>query len=139
MNSSPNNQVTGDTKSPRRSDKIATYIARGISCCIGITLLITFVVVLIKGMPPNFENLMMFGAIIGLCLGYGLGGDIWGARLFGLFAHLNTWRRFGQDGKPSSPFIRFMSKTLLFIFVGVLVLILALIVRAVVYSRYAAP
>ena len=33
---------------------------------------------------------MIFGAITGLFIGYGVGGDVWGARLFDIFTGENT-------------------------------------------------
>ncbi len=36
------------------------------------------------------ESMAAFGALTGLFLGYGLGGDLWGARLFDLFAHTQS-------------------------------------------------
>jgi len=66
---------------------------------------------------------MMFGAMIGLCLGYGLGGDIWGARLFGLFSYLNTkgLTKQGLAKQNETPFVRFMAKAMFFVAIGFLV------------------
>ena len=105
----------------------ATFIARVIGCCIGIALLIIFVALQIWK-TANFKTWTTFGAMIGLCLGYGLGGDIWGARFFDFFTHQKTERLVGQ------PLPR-LSKTLLFILVGVLVFLLVLFVRVILYNR----
>jgi hypothetical protein len=56
--------------------------------------------------------------MIGLCLGYGLGGDMWGARLFGFFMHLNTK---GVVEQNETPFVRFVSKAILFIAIALVV------------------
>jgi hypothetical protein len=102
----------------------ATFIAGVIACCIGTALLITFAALQIWK-TINLETWITFGAIIGLCLGYGLGGDIWGARLFDFFTHRKTERLVGQP-------VPRLSKTLLFILVGVLVLLLALFIRVLI-------
>ena len=107
---------------------IATFIARLISCCIGIALLITFVALQIWK-TTNLKVWMTFGAMIGICLGYGLGGDIWGARLFDFFTHQKTERLVGQ------PLPR-LSKTLLFILIGALVFLLALFIHVLIYNRH---
>jgi hypothetical protein len=117
-------------KDPRKSYKITTYIARIMVCCFGVLLLVGFVACK-AWKTASFEKLMMLGAMIGLCLGYGLGGDIWGARLFGFFTHMNTR---GVAEANDTPFVRFMSKAILFIaiVVGVifsLVLIIAYLNR----------
>ncbi|HZF02568.1 MAG TPA: hypothetical protein VE344_11835 [Methylomirabilota bacterium] len=70
-------------ENPRKTDKIATYIARIIACCVGILLVGIFIALKIWK-TANFEQLMMYGAMTGLCLGYGLGGDVLGAKIFSL-------------------------------------------------------
>jgi hypothetical protein len=112
--------------SPRKSDKVATYIARFIVCCIGISLLVIFVAFKIWK-TANFKQWMMFGAMIGLCIGYGLGGDIWGARLFGFFTHLNTK---GVVEQNETPFVRFMSKAILFIAIGFVIFFSVILIIA---------
>ena len=104
-------------KGPRESDRIATYVARIIVSCIGILLLVVFVALKIWK-TASFEHLMMLGATIGLCLGYGLGGDILGARLFGFFMHLNTK---GVVEQNETPFVRFASRAILFIAIALVV------------------
>jgi len=118
-------------KSQEKKDKIATYIARFLVCCIGILLVIIFVILKIWK-TANFEQLMVFGAMIGLCLGYGLGGDIWGARLFGLFTHLNTKGLTKQElaKQNETPFVRFMAKAILFIAIGFAVFFSTILVIA---------
>jgi hypothetical protein len=113
-------------KNPRKSYKIATYIARFMVCCFGILLLVGFVACK-AWKTANFEILMMFGAITGVCMGYGLGGDIWGARLFGFFTHLNTK---GMVESNDTPFVRFMSKAILFIAIGFVVFVSLVLIIA---------
>lgn len=96
---------------PRKSDKFATAIARFLACCIGISLLIIFVVLKIWK-KANFEELMLFSAMTGLCVGYGLGGDIWGAKLFDVFTHLNASKAVEADKKDNRQ-TRFLSKVVL--------------------------
>jgi hypothetical protein len=132
MNSSPK---TNDAKPRRKGDKVATYIARGIGCCIGIALLIIFVASKIW-QTTDYKVWTTFGAIIGLCLGYGLGGDIWGARLFDFFTNRKTRFLVGQDDKPAA---RFASKTIFFALVGILVFFLALFIRVLIYNRHTTP
>ena len=120
-------------KGPRNSYKIATYIARFMVCCFGILLLVGFVACK-AWKTANFEVLMMLGAMVGLCLGYGLGGDIWGARLFGFFTHLNTK---GVVESNDTPFVRFMSKAILFIAIGIIVFVSLVLVIAY-WNRVAA-
>ena len=115
-------------KSPRKSDKIATYIARFIAFCIGISVLVIFVVLNFKKMA-SFENWMIFGAMIGLCVGYGLGGDIWGAKLFDLFTHLNTSKAVEAD-KKDDRHTKFLSKVALAIAVGLLVFFSVILIIA---------
>ena len=115
-------------KSPRKSDKIATYTARFIAFCIGISLLVIFVVLFFKK-TASFESWMIFGAMIGLCVGYGLGGDIWGAKLFDLFTHLNTSKAVEAD-KKDDMHTKFLSKVALAIAVGLLVFFSAILIIA---------
>jgi hypothetical protein len=75
---------------------------------------------------------MKLGAMIGLCLGYGLGGDIWGARLSDLFTGHNT-ERLVKDGKPVSSF---MQKATLFVLIGLLVLLSGLWVVVLLCMRH---
>jgi hypothetical protein len=107
---------------------VATFIARMMSCCIGVALLIIFVALHIWK-TASLESWAMFGAMIGLCLGYGLGGDILGARLFDFFARQKTERFVGQP-------VPRLSKTLFFMLVGVLGVLLALFIRVLIYSRH---
>jgi hypothetical protein len=126
-----NGRATDGAKPPRRGDRIATYITRGIICCVGLALLITFVgFQLWKN--ADFETCVAFCAITGLCLGYGLGEDIWGARLFGLFSHLNTQRLVRQDGKPQP---HFTAKATFFVFAGVLVCLIVIFIWTLKYGH----
>ncbi|HEY2328298.1 MAG TPA: hypothetical protein VGI63_00605 [Verrucomicrobiae bacterium] len=115
-------------KSPRKRDKIATYIARFIAFCIGISLLVIFVVLNFK-QTASFESWMIFGAMTGLCIGYGLGGDIWGAKLFDLFTHLNTSKAVEAD-KKDDRHTKFLSKATLAIAIGFLVFFSAILILA---------
>jgi uncharacterized membrane protein len=115
-------------KSPRKSDKIATYIARFIVFCIGISLLVIFVVLNFKK-AVSFESWMIFGAMIGLSVGYGLGGDIWGAKLFDLFTHLNTSKAVEADKKDDRQ-TKFLSKVALVISIGFIVFFAAILTIA---------
>lgn len=83
---------------PRKSDKIATYIARFIACCIGASLLVIFVTVKIWK-NSGIEGLIIYAAMTGLCLGYGLGSDVLGAKLFDLFTHMNASKAVEADKK----------------------------------------
>jgi hypothetical protein len=111
-------------------NKVATYIARAVICLFGVGLLITFVAFKIWK-TADFKMWMTFGALIGLCIGYGLGGDIWGARLFDLFTGSKSRRYVEKDGeRPAFVF----PKAALLILLVVLVLLLALLVRFVWYK-----
>ena len=118
-----NNQSAGN--------RVATYIARVIICLFGIGLLILFVGFKIWK-TADFKMWMTFGALIGLCIGYGLGGDIWGARLFDLFTGRNTRRLVEEDGKDKAYVI---PRTTLFILLGILICLLALLVRLLLYNH----
>jgi hypothetical protein len=111
-------------------NKAATYIARVIICLFGVGLLIVFVAFKIWE-TADFKIWMTFGALIGLCVGYGIAGDIWGARLFDLFTGLNSRRLVEKDGNSPSYVI---PKTTLFILLGVVVFLLALLIRFVWYK-----
>jgi len=115
-------------KNPRNSDKIATYIARFIILCIGISLLVLFIVLKIWK-TASFKSWMIFGAMIGLCVGYGLGGDILGAKLFDLFTHLNTSKAVEAD-KKDDRHTKFLSKVALAIAVGLLVFFSTILIIA---------
>jgi hypothetical protein len=47
----------------------------------------------------SFRAWMTFGALTGLFIGYGIGGDLWGARLFDLFTGQNSRRGFEKKTK----------------------------------------
>jgi hypothetical protein len=110
-------------------NKIATYITRAIICLFGIGLLIIFIVSKIWK-TTNFKVWMTFGALIGLCVGYGIGGDIWGARLFDLFTGRNI-RRLVEKAGESPSFV--IPKATLLIVLAILVSLLILLVRFVWY------
>jgi len=115
-------------KSPQKSDKIATYIARFIAFCIGILLLVIFIVLNFRK-TASFESWMIFGAMIGLCVGYGLGGDIWGAKLFDLFTHLNTSKAVEADKKDNRQ-TKFLSKVALAVAIGFIVFFATILIIA---------
>src|SRR5437016_4798016 len=112
------NEAPQQTPAPRRTDRIATHIGRVFACCVGGGLLVTAIVLKVW-IKSDLKELMKFAAVIGLCLGYGLGGDIWGARVFDLFAGHNSEK---DAGKPVHPF---MQKAMLFSLIGLLVFVVA--------------
>jgi hypothetical protein len=70
---------------------------RAIVLLIGIGLLVMFFVYGIW--RAGLKAWMTFGAITGLFIGYGIGGDIWGARLFDLFTGQNSRRSVEKKAK----------------------------------------
>ena len=123
MNERPqSNQSSGN--------KVATYIARAIICLFGAGLLIYFVA-FNMWKTADIKTWMTFGALTGLCIGYGIGGDIWGARLFDLFTGHKSRRLVQKDGKSPTYVI---PKTVLFVLLVFLVFVLALFVRFVWYK-----
>lgn len=111
-------------------NKAATYIARAVICLFGVGLLIIFIISKIW-QTVNLKVWMTFGALIGLCMGYGLGGDIWGARLFDLFTGHNSRRLVEKDGKSPS---YVMPKATLLILLAVLVFVLVCLIRFALYK-----
>jgi hypothetical protein len=109
-----------------KGDKIATLIFRGIIFCLGVLLLVVFIKIWSTG---DFRRFGICCALISLFIGYGIGGDIWGARLFSFFRGRNVER----DAAQPSPRL---SKTLLFILVGFLVFLIALFIRLLIYNLY---
>jgi hypothetical protein len=110
----------------KRGDKIATLIFRGIIFCLGVLLLVAFIKIWSTG------DIRRFGiccALISLFIGYGIGGDIWAARLFGFFTRWNIER----DASLPAPRT---SKTLIVILVGFLVFLLVLFIRLLIYNRH---
>src|SRR5262245_21633694 len=77
------------------------------------------------------EVMAVFGALTGLFLGYGLGGDLWGARLFDLFAHTQS-RKVAQE--PLPPRVEKIARTLGVLIAGSLILV-ALFIAAIVVRR----
>ena len=108
----------GSAAMSTRGDKIATCIFRGIIFCLGVLLLFAFIKMWNK---IGIRGCMMFCAMIGLFMGYGIGGDIWGARFFDLFTGQNSQAQVGNKYDR-------LSKVLLFVLLGVLLAILALFV-----------
>ena len=100
-----------EDSNPRKSDKFATQVARILACGIGILLLVIFIM-LKMWKTANFEGLMLFGAMVGLCVGYGLGGDVWGAKFFDLFTHLSASKAVEAD-KQDNRLTQFLSKVIL--------------------------
>lgn len=125
--------VENQEPSRRRTDRVATYIGGLFSSCVGVALLVAAIALKIWK-TGDFKALMEFGAMTGLCLGYGLGGDIWGARLYDLFSGHNT-QRLVKTGKPVSSFIQ---KATLFGLIGLLFFVLALWVAVLLCMRHAA-
>ena len=119
-----------DKNKQSAGNKVATYIARGVISLFGVGLLIIFVAFKIWK-TADFKIWMTFGALIGLCVGYGLGGDIWGARFFDLFTGHNSRRYVEKNGEPPSFVI---PNTTLCILLGVLLFLLVLLVRFLLYK-----
>jgi hypothetical protein len=67
----------------RRRDRVATIIFRALVGAFG--LLILGVAIYFRLYSESWKAFTTFGAFCGLLLGYALGGDRWGARLFMLF------------------------------------------------------
>jgi hypothetical protein len=84
-----------------KRNKVATFIARVLILLFGIGLIAIFVNSMIWK-KADFTTWTIFGTVTGLCVGYGLGGDIWGARIFDLFTGLKTRREVEADGDGSS-------------------------------------
>ena len=76
---------------------VPRYIFRAIICLLGIGLLIMFFAYGIWRAGPKVW--MTFGALTGLFIGYGIGGDIWGARFFDLFTGQNSRRGVEKSAK----------------------------------------
>lgn len=110
---------------PPTRNKVTTYIARAVVFLVGIALLVFF----LSGKPwetANITTWLTFASITGLFIGYGLGGDIWGARLFDLFTGMNSRRQVEQDaGRPALIF----SKGLLLFMLALLLFLLALLIQ----------
>jgi hypothetical protein len=68
----------------------------------------------------HVEGMLMFGALAGLFLGYALGGDLWGARLFDLFAHTQS-RKVAEE--PLPPRVERIAQILGVLIAGLLILI----------------
>jgi hypothetical protein len=98
-----------------RGDKIATWIFRGIIFCLGILLLVAAVKMWDK---IGIRGWIVFCMLIGLFMGYGIGGDIWGARLFDLFSGCNSQRQVEQNCDRASNVLRlFLLVILLALFI----------------------
>src|ERR1043166_3345511 len=98
MNETP--QLPKDTRA-------ATYIGRVVAGCIG-GAVVVLLIALKAWQKFGISEWLTSAAFTGLCLGYALGGDIWGARLFDLF----TGHSSRKDAKnPVHPVIQ---KTMLF-------------------------
>jgi hypothetical protein len=98
---------------------VATYLGRTLVALFGIGLLTVSIVMKVwwKG---DFRTMLMFGALIGLFLGYGLGGDIWGARFFDFFAHTQSAK---VADKPVPPMLEKLAQFLGCVLLGFLVLV----------------
>jgi hypothetical protein len=73
------------------------YIFRTVICLLGFGLLFMFFRYGIW--KTGLGAWMTFGAVTGLFIGYGIGGDIWGARLFDLFTGQNSRRGVEKEIK----------------------------------------
>jgi hypothetical protein len=100
------------------NQKIATYLGRGLVTLLGLVLLIAGVV--LKIWRAEGHSLLMYSAVVGLFLGYGLGGDIWGARLFDFFLHTGA-RKVAL--KPVHPVIEKFAQFLGYVLVAFLLLV----------------
>ena len=96
----------------------ATYAGRVVVTLFGLGLLFLSIELGILS-SWDFQTISCFGALIGLCLGYGIGGDLWGARLFDLFAHTRV-RDHAEE--PLSPAFEKTARILGVIIAGFLVL-----------------
>ncbi len=79
----------------------------------------------------QFEGMTVFGALTGLFLGYALGGDLWGARLFDLFAHTQS-RKVAEE--PLPPKVEKIAQVLGVVISGLLILV-ALFIATIVLRR----
>jgi hypothetical protein len=124
--------VNREVSNLRKTDKFATRVARVLAGGLGVLLLVIFIILKVWK-TANFEELMLFCAMIGLGLGYGFGGDVLGAKLFDLFTHLNASNAVEADRKDSRP-TQFLSKVILgiaicFVFFFCVVLIIGYLHR----------
>jgi len=85
----------------------------------------------LKVWTGGLHTLWLFGALIGLFTGYGLGGDLWGARIFDFFVHTESRKLVGE---PLSPAFEKTARLLGVVIAGALVLAAAFI-AAVVWRR----
>lgn len=72
----------------KTSTKAATVVARVIIGLLGLGLLMLMLRSKLDFKNP--EKLLMLGAFFGLLLGYAVGGDRWGGRLFGWFSGMEV-------------------------------------------------
>jgi hypothetical protein len=86
-----------------KGDKIATLIFRGIIFCLGVLLLVVFIRIWSTG---DFRRFGICCALISLFIGYGIGGDIWGARLFDWFTGRASRRQVEQNCDRASNVLR---------------------------------
>jgi hypothetical protein len=77
-------------ESDTRDGQSLRHIFRVFICLLGVGLLYLFFRYGIWRAGP--KAWLTFGAITGLFIGYGIGGDIWGARFFDLFTGQNSRR-----------------------------------------------
>ena len=99
-----------------KGDKIATLIFRGIIFCLGVLLLVILIKLWNK---MGIRDGIVFCTLIGLFMGYGLGGDIWGARFFDLFTGMKS--RAQVEKKQDA-----LSKATLIVLVGILLALFSL-------------
>lgn len=95
MNESPQNE-------PSPKHKVSTWIARVVILIFGVGLLALSILCRIWE-NGGFLTKTLFGAFIGACLGYGLGGDIWSARMMDLFTGLKIRRLVEADSHHGVP------------------------------------
>jgi hypothetical protein len=113
------------------NQKIGTYLGRALVTLLGLVLLI--VGIALRVWKGGGHGVVMYAAVVGVFLGYGLGGDIWGARIFDLFLHTDT-RKVAH--KSVHPAMEKLAHFLGYILVGFLVLVLICVVAALTHQHH---
>jgi len=109
-------------------DKIATLIFRAIIFCLGILLLVVFIKYIWN--KAGIRGWIVFCALISLFMGYGIGGDIWGARFFDFFTGQNSQRQVEKNVDGLSKAMLFILLIILFVLLGLFIFSLYLRHRA---------
>lgn len=107
-----------------------TYVGRFVIALFGLGLLVLCLKLKIWS-TMGIEKVWTFCALLGLFLGYGFGGDIWGARLFDLFAHTQS-RKVAEE--PLPPVFEKLAQILGVVIAGFLV-VAAVFIVVVLKSR----